>query len=665
MSVRMRLLLMAAIPIVGLLFFAISDLVHRSGVVSEATEIQQLAEFSGHIGELVHHLQRERGASAVFIGSGGNDGRATLVEQRRLTDAARASLEAFLGGFNPAAYGSEFRAQFDKGLEAVAKLAEHRRGVDGLAMTAADSNAYFTAANADLLTTVAHVSSVSTNSDISKKVAAYVSYMRAKEFAGQERATGAAGVAPGRFPYAVYMRFLRVTGDQETFFSLFADVASPEMVAFHEATVAGKPIEEMERMRAIVVKGGLIGDLEDIEGPYWYETATARIDLMKKVEDFIASDLTAQGEVLKAEAETGMMIDVGIVTVILIISLAAVYVITRGILSQLGGDPAYALKIMSAVSNGDLGITITVKQGDQTSLLAGLKDMVIRLRRMMKDVNTAADAVSAGASQISSSSEQLSNGATEQASSSEEVTSSVEQLTGSTAQLADNMARTENIARQSAGNAQKSGEAVSRAVTAMQTIAEKILIVQEIARQTDLLALNAAVEAARAGEHGRGFAVVASEVRKLAERSQTAAQEISSLSSDTMSAAQDAGRMLDELVPDIERTATLVVQSTGAVNEQNTGVQQIAASVSQLDGVAQQISSSSEELASTAEELSAQAEKLQRAIEYFRLERDTAKAQTGTSVVAGLKEKTAPAAAGFVPREADKQAQPQPDSREA
>jgi methyl-accepting chemotaxis protein len=175
----------------------------------------------------------------------------------------------------------------------------------------------------------------------------------------------------------------------------------------------------------------------------------------------------------------------------------------------------------------------------------------------------------------------------------------------------------------------------------MRTIAEKIGIVQEIARQTDLLALNAAVEAARAGEHGKGFAVVASEVRKLAERSQSAAAEISSMSSDTVKAARDAGEMLGRLVPDIRKTAELVSEISAACREQDIGASQINEAIQQLDKVTQQNAGASEEMSATSEELAAQAEELQASIAFFKVDtagttragvRKTA-AKTATKVV--------------------------------
>jgi methyl-accepting chemotaxis protein len=196
----------------------------------------------------------------------------------------------------------------------------------------------------------------------------------------------------------------------------------------------------------------------------------------------------------------------------------------------------------------------------------------------------------------------------------------MEEMGSNIRQNADNALQTEKIAIKSAQDARDGGKAVEQTVSAMREIAGKISIIEEIARQTNLLALNAAIEAARAGEHGKGFAVVASEVRKLAERSQTAAAEISKLSTSSVDVAEKAGAMLLQLVPDIQKTAELVQEISAACNEQSSGAEQVNKAIQQLEQVIQQNASASEEMASTSEELSSQAERLQDAIAFFKVD---------------------------------------------
>jgi len=298
---------------------------------------------------------------------------------------------------------------------------------------------------------------------------------------------------------------------------------------------------------------------------------------------------------------------------ILIAIIAALY-LTRGIVNPLNE----AVGVANKLAAGDLTMEVEAKNTDETGqLLMAIKEMVGKLKQVVGEVMTASDNVASGSQELSSTAQQMSQGATEQAASAEEISSSMEEMASSIRQNTDNAMQTEKISIKSSVDAKDGGKAVIETVAAMKEIATKIGIIEEIARQTNLLALNAAIEAARAGEHGKGFAVVASEVRKLAERSQSAAGEISSLSTRSVAIAEQAGEMLTKMVPDIQKTAELVQEITASSKEQDTGAEQINKAIQQLDQVIQQNASASEEMASTSEELSSQAEQLQHSISFF------------------------------------------------
>jgi methyl-accepting chemotaxis protein len=278
--------------------------------------------------------------------------------------------------------------------------------------------------------------------------------------------------------------------------------------------------------------------------------------------------------------------------------------------------------VAASIAEGDLTVQATVLS-DKDTLGRALERMIANLQNTVREVTAAADNVATGSSEMSSASQQLAQGASEQSAAAEESTSAMEEMASSIQQNAENARQTDKIASKAAEDGKAGGEAVTQTVTAMKEIAEKINIIEEIARKTDLLALNAAVEAARAGEYGRGFAVVASEVRKLAERSQTAAAEISRLTGEGVQVAESAGQLLVRLVPDIRKTAELIQEVAASSAEQNTGASQVNKAIQQLDQVIQKNAAAAEEMSTTAEELSSQAELLQSTIGFFKMDRDS------------------------------------------
>ena len=299
-------------------------------------------------------------------------------------------------------------------------------------------------------------------------------------------------------------------------------------------------------------------------------------------------------------------------------AIAAALLVTRSLLRQLGGEPSYVAGVMQSLGSGDFGVTVVVKDGDRSSMLYSVRNMVEKLSTIIGEVNSAADALAGAAEEVSSTSQALSQAASEQAAGVEQTSASIEEMTASIAQNTENAKVTDSMATKAASDAAEGGEAVKATVTAMKQIAQKIGIIDDIAYQTNLLALNAAIEAARAGEHGKGFAVVAAEVRKLAERSQVAAQEIGTVASGSVELAERAGTLLVEIVPSIKKTSDLVQEISAASQEQSAGVGQINSAVTQLSQTTQQNASSSEELAATAEEMSGQAEQLQQTMSFFK-----------------------------------------------
>jgi methyl-accepting chemotaxis protein len=363
------------------------------------------------------------------------------------------------------------------------------------------------------------------------------------------------------------------------------------------------------------------------------EASEKIIDHMEKAEKSSGAEMHAAMKSADMAHETAHVVVLTLTILGTILALGIGWTLSRNITRPLGE----AVAVSNMLANGDLRVAIASQGKDETGqVLSAMKAMVEKLKNVVADVKTASDNVASGSEQLSSGAQQMSQGTTEQAASTEEASSSIEEMNATIKQNADNAMQTEKIALKSAADAQESGKAVSQTVSAMKEIAQKISIIEEIARQTNLLALNAAIEAARAGEHGKGFAVVASEVRKLAERSQTAAGEISQLSSTSVQIAEQAGQMLAKLVPDIQKTAELVQEITASSKEQTGGADQINSAVQQLNQVVQQNAGAAEEMASTAEELASQADQLQNTISFFKVDGNG----SGRAALAGATQRT-------------------------
>ncbi|GAB7021503.1 methyl-accepting chemotaxis protein [Salidesulfovibrio brasiliensis] len=338
--------------------------------------------------------------------------------------------------------------------------------------------------------------------------------------------------------------------------------------------------------------------------------------------------LIKTSEIMAPVYESLMQIFISIIVCLAVVVLGIWFYMNSIVIKPLGDVVGF----LTRAADGDYTTRVDHDRSDEIGdIQSALNSMADRLTEVVVQVMDGSSKVAAGSEELAATSQSLSQGATEQAASLEEVSSSMEEMASNIDANAQNATTTEEISTRASGDAEKGGKAVNETVSAMKQIADKISIIEDIARQTNLLALNAAIEAARAGEHGKGFAVVAAEVRKLAERSGVAAAEISELSSSSVEVAEQAGTMLEQIVPDIQKTAELIQEISLSSSEQSSGASQINDALQQLDHVVQQNAAASEEMASTSTDLATQAQSLQHVTGFFKVDYHVSGPSSGPS----------------------------------
>ena len=336
--------------------------------------------------------------------------------------------------------------------------------------------------------------------------------------------------------------------------------------------------------------------------------------------DDIDEALTVKAKELNNTIQYMLYLVLMVAVVIAVLLIGASSLFANRIVNTIGAEPEKLSDIAKEMAGGnlDLGLNATSARGAFKSIV----EMIFGITTVVNDVQKSTENVSAGSEELAASAESMTQGTVAQSHAVENLLSTIRVMTERVEATSERACDGSKITAEAYEITKHGTTAVHDNLVAMTDIAEKIEIVEEIARQTNLLALNAAIEAARAGENGKGFAVVAAEVRKLAERSRVAANEISALSSKSLSIAQKTETNLNELMPEIERTTELIKEINTSCDDQLQGIKVIQHAADALETVIQQNASASEEVAATSEELSAQAQQLHAAILFFKLPKE-------------------------------------------
>ncbi len=602
-----------------IIFISVYFTIEKYKLYSEMNKLNKLSGVTLKISSLVHELQKERGYSSGFLSSEKSEFKNELHEQKEKTDIEETEYFKTVKNIRLNSYTNEFEESLNACLSNLNELKNIRSKIQSKEFTAKQAIEYYSGLNSQLLNTIDVITKQNTDTEILNISKSYSVFLQMKESAGIERAVMNEVFSVDSFSNETFLTFAHLVESQKIKKDLFIQFAkTKQRLRFEKANTAIN-FTEIENYRDIAFTNYKIGKF-NVDPKIWFKKITSKIDILKQIENEISYELNSIAVSKKKSARNYLIFTILFSFIILVILFLFINT-TRRFLGKINKLNIF----MKEIAAGNLGQKVKYSGKNEIGdLFQSANEIVTSLMTIITSIKDTADSVLITGNSLTSASHEITRSASQQADTSMTISQNASKQASTTLEVSASMQEIKSIistntqfaentnkkSKEASGNLQKSSEIILQTIDLVNKISKEIVVISDISEKTDVLAINAAIEAARAGENGKGFAVVAQEIRKLAERSKTAAEGIEKLTETGTDISKIARIELEKSLPEIIESSKLMENIVIAGREQEMGVSLVNDSLNHLTEISNQNSSSSEEMSANAEELSAQAEEL-------------------------------------------------------